>query len=170
MITKSMKVSAATVATIGLLGLSTFGMGSCPAKKAACSSDGCPPNGKCDKAQACAVVKDVRGVVNTAGLATLIRTKAPLVLLDARAGKYDDGRRVPGAMSLNAGSKDEEIARILPDKSALIVTYCAGLKCKASGMLADKLRTLGYQNVIEYPEGIEGWIAAGNSVTQAGGK
>jgi rhodanese-related sulfurtransferase len=148
-------------------------MGNCPhAKKEKCGSDGCAiKDGKQgDGHKQCPVAKDGQAVVNTSALAALIKAKVPLVILDARAGKYDDGRRVPGAQSLNANSKDEEIAKAIPDKNALVVTYCAGLTCPASGMLAEKLTKLGYNNVIEYPEGIEGWAKAGNSITQTGGK
>ena len=49
----------------------------------------------------------------------------------------------------------------------LVVTYCAGLKCPASHQLAERLEKLGYGNVIEYPEGIPGWIEAGHAVEQA---
>ena len=60
-----------------------------------------------------------------------------------------------------------EVAAALPDKGALVVTYCAGLKCPASHLLGEKLRALGYKNVLEYHEGIEGWVAAGQKVEQA---
>ncbi|MFA7159697.1 MAG: rhodanese-like domain-containing protein [Kiritimatiellia bacterium] len=102
--------------------------------------------------------------VNTSGLAALIAAKVPMVIIDARSGKYDDGKRIPGAKSLNAGSTDEEIKALLPDKSALIITYCANLECPASHQLAEKLMKAGYVNLIEYPEGIEGWQKAGHKV------
>jgi len=98
--------------------------------------------------------------LNTAALATLIRAGAPMVVFDARSGKYDDGRRIPGARSLSAESTAEEVAKLIPSKEALVVTYCANLKCPASAMLAAHLRKLGYTNVVEYPYGIEGWAAA----------
>lgn len=105
--------------------------------------------------------------INTAGLAALIAVKTPLIILDTRSGKYDDGKRIPGAKSLKAGSSDDEIKAVLPDKSALIVTYCANLECPASHQLADKLIKMGYLNLIEYPEGIEGWQKAGHGVENA---
>jgi rhodanese-related sulfurtransferase len=105
--------------------------------------------------------------INTEGLEALIRAKAAVTLLDARSGKYDDGRRIPGAKALSATAADEEVTRELPDKGALIVTYCAGVTCPASKALSDKLKKLGYTNVIEYPEGIEGWAKGGRAVDQA---
>jgi len=102
--------------------------------------------------------------VSTLGLKTLIDSGVPMIILDARSGKYDDGKRIAGALSLNAESKAEEIAKVLPKKDALIVTYCANLKCPASNALYNHLKSLGYTNLIEYPEGIQGWIEAGNPV------
>jgi rhodanese-related sulfurtransferase len=102
--------------------------------------------------------------VNTLGLKTLINSGVPLTILDARSGKYDDGKRIADALSLNAESKPEEVSKVLPKKDALIVTYCANLKCPASNALYNHLKSLGYTNLIEYPEGIQGWIEAGNPV------
>ena len=105
--------------------------------------------------------------INTTALAAMVAAKAQVIILDARSGKFDDGKRIPGAKSLNAGSTDEEIKAMLPDKSALIVTYCANLKCPASHELAERLMKAGYMNLIEYPEGIEGWEKAGHKVEKA---
>jgi rhodanese-related sulfurtransferase len=92
-----------------------------------------------------------------------------MVILDARSGKYDDGRRIPGAKVLNADADEAEVAKVLPEKGALVVTYCGGLTCPASNALAERLKKLGYANVIEYPQGIAGWTKDGNSV-EGGGK
>ena len=105
--------------------------------------------------------------INTAVLKTIIDSGTAATILDARTAKYDDGRRIPGARSLGADAKDEEILAMLTSKDALIVTYCANLKCPLSRTLAGKLRVLGYKHVLEYPYGIEGWAAEGNPVTQA---
>ncbi|HOT27162.1 MAG TPA: rhodanese-like domain-containing protein [Candidatus Ozemobacteraceae bacterium] len=103
-------------------------------------------------------------IITTEGLKALLSSGVPLHILDARSGKYDDGRRIPGAKSLNAESKVSTILRMLPEKEALIVTYCSNLKCPASGKLFEHLKSLGYKNLIEYPEGIQGWLSAGHEV------
>lgn len=140
-----------------------------------CRSGCCMPNGgqavctpgSCTAQPAMAMATHKEGVINTEALATLLRAKVPVTVLDARTGKYDDGRRVPGAKTLDPAAKDADVTTALPDKTALIVTYCAGLKCPASHMLGEKLRGLGYLNVLEYHEGIDGWVAAGNTVEHA---
>lgn len=111
---------------------------------------------------------DKTAVINTQGLAALVKAKAAVTILDARSGKYDDGRRIPGAQQLSPKADAKDVAKLLPDKHALIVTYCAGLSCPASKMLADHLKELGYANVIEYPQGIAGWAEEGNAVEQKG--
>ncbi len=113
------------------------------------------------------VKEESPATINTAGLKTLIGSGVPLTILDARSGKWDDGKRLPGALSLNSESKPEEIAKVLPKKDALVITYCSNLKCPASHKLYTHLKSLGYSNLIEYPEGIQGWIEAGNPVNEA---
>jgi rhodanese-related sulfurtransferase len=134
------------------------------AKTAECVGGVCALDKKCDiKAKGCPVAAN-EAVVNTEGLATLINSKVPLKILDARSGKYDDGQRLPGAQQLSADADEAVITKAIPDKSALVVTYCAGVKCPASKALADRLKKLGYTNVIEYPQGIAGWLEAGKAV------
>ncbi len=105
--------------------------------------------------------------INAAALNLLMNSGVKMSVLDARTGKYDDGRRVPGAGNLSPMSKPAEVAKAIPDKDQLVVTYCTNLKCPASKMLAKNLSELGYRNVIEFPQGIEGWAASGYPVKKA---
>jgi len=114
-----------------------------------------------------APAQGAEAVINTAGLKALLQAKTPVTILDARTGKFDDGRRIPGAKALDPAASEAVIGSTLPEKTGLIVTYCAGLKCPASHLLGEKLRGLGYSNVIEYHEGIAGWVDAGNTVEKA---
>lgn len=72
---------------------------------------------------------------------------------------------LPGAKSLTGTPSAEEAAKVIPAKDAPVVTYCGGIHCPLSGNLAKHLKTLGYTNVREYPEGFSGWKAAGKPVT-----
>jgi len=118
----------------------------------------------CKAAEAPAAVAAAQATINGAGLDALIKAKTPVLVFDARSGQYDDGRRIPGARSLTAGASAADVAAAAPDKGALIVTYCAGPKCPASAALAKHLRSLGYGNVVEFPGGIEAWVAEGRAV------
>ena len=121
----------------------------------------------CKAASTTAAQEAMVAAINPAGLDALIKAKTPVLIFDARPAKYDDGRRVPGALSLTAAATAEEVAQLAPDKSALVVTYCANTKCSASAALAKDLQSLGYTNIIEMPEGIEGWAADGRAVASA---
>lgn len=150
----------------------------CKARKAAMTAAGgkCP---KCAKGVPCAACKARKaaaaltggatrvGCINAHGIAVMQRAGVPMMIFDARSGKYDDGRRIPGARSLNAAATDVAIAGMIPRKNALIVTYCANVKCPASHHLAERLTGLGYTNILELPEGIQGWADAGYPVAQA---
>ena len=105
--------------------------------------------------------------IKTDELAKLIAEKpGKYTLLDARSGKYYDGKVIQTAKHLGSDSSDAEIAAALPDKKAEIITYCAGVKCPASKILAEKLRKLGYSNVKEYTDGLEAWNAAGKKTVE----
>lgn len=102
--------------------------------------------------------------INTTVLENMIESNVPMVLLDARSGKWDDKSRIPGALSLNDGSTKDEVNGIIKSKDALVVTYCSGLECPAGNKLYIHLKKLGYKNILEYPFGIKGWLEAGNNI------
>ena len=102
--------------------------------------------------------------INIAVLENIIESNVPMVLLDARSGKWDDKSRIPGAQSLNDKSTREEVEKIIKTKDTLVVTYCSNLKCPASNRLYIHLKKLGYKNVLEYPFGIQAWLEAGNDI------
>ena len=163
------KLLMSSIALAGVCAAQVTLAGCCGSDGTTCKAndkDAMCPAGTCQPQAAAGVVAPKEALVNTDALAALLRTKVPVILLDARSGKYDDGRRLPGAKALSPMAKDEEVLLMLPDKNALLVTYCVNLKCPASHMLGDKLRMLGYLNVLEYHEGIDGWTAAGNAVEQ----
>jgi rhodanese-related sulfurtransferase len=101
-------------------------------------------------------------------LKTLVKNKpANVVVVDARSAKYDDGRRIPGAVSLSASAPDTEINSKLKDKNTEIVAYCSNLKCPASAELLERLSKKGYTNLKKYPEGIDGWTKDGGKTEKA---
>lgn len=187
-----MKSKLAMLTTVMVLlsaaGIVWAGCGKCVAHKGAAAKEakalcakggvggdaGCP-EGACaaraakrrKAAKAAAEGEHKAPALGTEQLSVLLRSGVPLVLLDARSGKWDDGRRIPGARSLNSGSSKKEIAKTIGGKDKLVVTYCSNVKCQASPKLAKKLHELGYKNILEYPKGINGWEAAGQKVAEA---
>ena len=104
------------------------------------------------------------GHIDTRGLATLISSKVPLVILDARQGKWDDGKRIADAQTLPEGATKEQIEGLIPAKDSLIVVYCSNIQCPASNYLAGQLSELGYVNILKYKEGIQEWINSGQPI------
>jgi rhodanese-related sulfurtransferase len=139
----------------------------CPAEKCAEAAQCAKTNAQCPKAAAAASAAPLQKI-DTARLGNLLAAPVPVLVFDARSGKYDDKKRIPGAQQLGSKSDVETITAAVGDnKDAMIVTYCSGPKCPASNRLATKLQSAGYTNVVEYPEGISGWIAAGNDIVVA---
>lgn len=87
--------------------------------------------------------------------------KKKMVVLDARSKPYFEGTLLPNAIWLPPESPEEEIKAAIPSKDSLIIVYCAGVKCPASGWLYDKLISLGYTDLYEYHEGLEDWMQKG---------
>jgi rhodanese-related sulfurtransferase len=89
-----------------------------------------------------------------------------VVLLDANGtGTWKRGH-IPGAIDFT--SNESMLAEILPkDKSALIVAYCGGPKCRAYQSAAKAAEKLGYKNVKHLVAGISGWQEAGEKVEKA---
>ena len=56
--------------------------------------------------------------------------------------------------------------RLLPDKDAAIVVYCANDPCPNSGIAAHVLGKLGYTNVRDYEGGKQDWRDAGLPLEQ----
>jgi len=145
------------------------GAGTCD--KAACGDKCTAGAGTCAKAGAekCAKPCDKCPAKKVAHVTTdqLSGLLGTVVVVDARTAKYDDGKRIPGALTVPADATPEQIAAALPDKSAKVVVYCTSPKCPASAKLAKTLVKHGYTAVQKYPDGIEGWVAAGKPTTQA---
>ncbi len=133
-------------------------------KDGKCATKSGNPSAKIEKPAEDRFIRASDPSINVPALETLINLKVPLTLCDARSGKYDDGNRIPGALALNDRSSLVDVRSALPDKERLVVTYCVNLQCPASHNLFLRLKKLGYKNVVELPEGIEGWVKAGHQV------
>lgn len=83
-----------------------------------------------------------------------------VTLLDANGTETYQKGHIPGAIDFSADSS--KLASVLPkDKSALVVAYCGGPKCKAYQSAAKAAEKLGYTNVKHLTAGISGWKEAG---------
>lgn len=102
-------------------------------------------------------------LVTTKGLEVLMMSNVKMVVLDARHADSYAKTHIPGAVNVPPKSAENIVKKAVKKKN-LIIVYCGGLKCPLSHRLAMRLHDLGFHNVIEYPYGIECWVAAGNTV------
>lgn len=83
-----------------------------------------------------------------------------MIVVEALPEKYYDSGHLPGAINIPHTEIRENAARLLPDKNASIIVYCANTKCRNSRLAAKELDELGYMNVFEYVEGKKDWLEA----------
>lgn len=86
------------------------------------------------------------------GRVTLVEALSPQSYAEAH---------LPGAVNIPKDRVRELASRLLPDKEAEIVVYCANTACQASPQAAQALTGLGYTNVKDYEAGKQDWMEAG---------
>ena len=88
-----------------------------------------------------------------------------VVLIDANGSESWQKGHIAGAIDFEAAKAN--LASLLPqDKNTVIVAYCGGPKCMAYKAAAAAALKLGYTNVKHLPDGIKGWIKAGEPVVK----
>lgn len=85
----------------------------------------------------------------------------PVVLVEALPENYYLKEHLPGAINMPHDRTRELAPRVIPDKGAEIVTYCASATCQNSHIAAETLSAMGYTNVSVYVGGKQDWLAAG---------
>jgi rhodanese-related sulfurtransferase len=94
----------------------------------------------------------------------LLGAGAPIVLVETLRSEHFDQGHLPGAIHLHYEEVEERAAALLPDRDALIVTYCSNRACANSRVAAETLARLGYTDVRRYEAGKDDWVQAGLAV------
>ena len=94
-------------------------------------------------------------------ISALLDRQDPVVLVETLRPEHYDQGHLPGAVHLHPEDVEARAAHVLPDRDALIVTYCSNRACTNSGVAAEKLARLGYSNVRRYEAGKQDWQEAG---------
>jgi rhodanese-related sulfurtransferase len=81
-------------------------------------------------------------------------------LVEALSRRHYEMSHLPGAINLPYEFVDQA-EKVLRDKVAEIVVYCISEECESSRQEARELEEMGYENVVHYAEGKQGWIKAG---------
>ncbi len=95
--------------------------------------------------------------VSAAHIKKLIEDKAAYALVDARPKRVADKGMIPSAINISDTEFDKQVDKLPADKATPLIYYCGGLECVLSDKSAEKARTLGYTNVLTYPEGYPEW-------------
>lgn len=90
-----------------------------------------------------------------------------MVIVEALPHRYYEESHLPGAVSIPHTEVDELAPSLLPDKSARIIVYCPNRACQNSPQAARRLEALGYENVYDYEDGDQDWMAAGRPIERA---
>ena len=88
-------------------------------------------------------------------------TNQDFVLVNVLSEESFARHHVPGSITIPVDQIEERAAAELPDKNREIIVYCANLGCQASPTAAKKLEAMGYTNVADFEEGLQGWKDAG---------
>jgi rhodanese-related sulfurtransferase len=99
--------------------------------------------------------------IDRAALKAKLDGKEAVILVEALPPRYFADAHLPGALNIPHDQVDALAPRLLPDKDAEIVVYCANTPCRNSTIAADRLAHLGYTRVRDYKEGKEDWAKAG---------
>jgi rhodanese-related sulfurtransferase len=94
-------------------------------------------------------------------LVDLIAAGEPVQFVETLRAEHFAQGHLPGAVHIHFEEVQERAPELLPDKDALIVTYCSNTACQNSRIAAEKLAKLGYTNVRRYEEGKQDWGEAG---------
>lgn len=99
-------------------------------------------------------------VISREQLNTLLHRGEDIVLLNCLSSKEFEQAHLPD--SINIPIDDiERVGPTLLKADDLIVVYSRSSGCMMSAVAADKLQTIGYENVLRYSGGITDWEAAG---------
>ena len=82
-------------------------------------------------------------------------------LIEALPKQYFEEWHLPGAINIPHDEFQNIATDMLPNKEALIITYCASTECQNSKIAANTLKGMGFTNVFEYVEGKADWKDAG---------
>ena len=85
----------------------------------------------------------------------------PLTLVETLRTEHFKQGHLPGAIHIHFEDVEKRAPALLPDKDALIITYCSNTACRNSSIAKAKLEKLGYTNVRKYAEGKQDWQEAG---------
>lgn len=91
-----------------------------------------------------------------------------ILVLDVLPSKHYESQHIPGAKNipLERGDFVDRVGEVAKNKQQQIVVYCANSDCDLSPKAAKRLEGAGYENIVDFDEGIEAWKDAGYTVSK----
>ena len=106
-------------------------------------------------------------IISTQELRQLLESRRSFEFWNVLTDEWFKGENIAGSRRVPLDKVGNEVRGTNLAKNAEIVVYCGGPKCPQSGMAAEKLTKLGYENVRAYEGGLEEWKGAGLAVEKA---
>jgi rhodanese-related sulfurtransferase len=113
------------------------------------------------------LIEDTMKTITREELWTMTQSNQNVTIIEALSQEEYDKGHIAGAIRMTKGEVEALAPKLLPNKNATIVVYCANLDCTASPTVAGMLLSRGYKNVYDYEGGKADWIAAGLPVVTA---
>ncbi len=100
-------------------------------------------------------------LINFADLKKKLDSKEDLVLADVNPRDRYDKHHIKGAAFIEWETAARWFVQNGIPKNKQIILYCENTMCTSSPIVANKLAKLGFTNVYEFHEGIQGWMKQG---------
>ncbi|MDD2997432.1 MAG: rhodanese-like domain-containing protein [Candidatus Riflebacteria bacterium] len=101
-----------------------------------------------------------RSSITADTLVNLMNSGAKVSLVECRSGEQKEDLRIPGAIIARDNESEETILARLPSKDTMLILY-PGLEGGNIASMTESLRKLGYLSILEYRDGVYGWITFG---------
>ncbi|NCB38183.1 MAG: hypothetical protein EOM80_05375 [Erysipelotrichia bacterium] len=101
-----------------------------------------------------------RSSITADTLVNLMNSGAKVALVECRSGEQKEDLRIPGAIIARDNEPEETIFARLPSKDTMLILY-PGLEGGNIASMTESLRKLGYLSILEYRDGVYGWITFG---------
>lgn len=92
-------------------------------------------------------------------LMAMVSSGEKFKLVDVLDGAHYEKEHIKGAISLPVNDIDKKAEKMLK-KDETILVYCASFECMASTNAAEKLKAMGYKNVLDYKGGLKDYKEA----------
>jgi len=90
-----------------------------------------------------------------------IENNEDFILIDVLSKESYQAKHIPKSINIPVDEITDRAEKELPDKEKPIVVYCASKTCNASPSAVKKLEEMGYKEVLDYEDGLAGWLEAG---------